>query len=401
MRLYDNSLWRSTDGGDTWTEVTAAWTEAPMGITRGSGYRLPAVTFSPDYRRDGVLLTRAGEVVYRSSDGGATWTPVLDIGPLFAQAVFSPAYGRDGTIYLRQGQSLYRSTDRGATWQSLPAAPWAESDEIQLQLSPTFAQDATAVAWSMNGQLYRSSDGGRTWREISAVQAEQGIRRILFAPGYAQSKLLFVVPFGEGLLKQTGQGPLVPVTERVAIPPPTTTPAPSPTLTPASPATPAPPTCAGDLGPFGAILEQAGARLGCPEGPATQVPMAAQPFERGSMIWDSSTQRIYVLYDSGRWESYVDTFVEGVDPAYDPNLPPPPRQPQRGFGKVWREQLGGPDAAIGWALENERAVAGWRQPFDNGLLLWVDAPADIATPGFANLLHDDGTWQAVPAAAPQ
>ncbi|MFN2292036.1 MAG: VPS10 domain-containing protein, partial [Anaerolineae bacterium] len=402
MRLYDNSLWRSIDGGNSWTEVTGEWTQAPMGIARGSGYRLPAVTFSPDYGHDGVLLTRAGEVVYRSTDGGATWAPVLDIGPLFAQAVFSPSYGRDGTIYLRQGQSLYHSTDRGATWQSLPTAPWAESDEIQLQLSPTFAEDATAVAWSMSGQLYRSTDGGRTWSDISAGLAELRIRQIHFAPGYAQSRLLFVVPFGGGLLKQTGQGPVVPITERVATPPPTLTPTvPPPAITPPPSPTPAPPVCAGDLGPFGTVLEQADSRLGCPQGPATQVPMAAQPFERGSMIWDSSTQRIYVLYDSGHWESYADTFVEGVDPAYDPNLPPPPRQPQRGFGKVWREQLGGPDATIGWALENERAVAGWRQPFENGLLLWVDAPADVATPGFANLLHDDGTWKAIPAAAPQ
>jgi hypothetical protein len=70
---------------------------------------------------------------------------------------------------------------------------------------------------------------------------------------------------------------------------------------------------------------------------------------------------------------------------------------------VWREQLGGPEAAIGWALENERAVAGWRQPFDNGLLVWIDAPgsAGAGTPGSLYLLDDSGTWQSVPAPPPQ
>ena len=393
MRLYDNSLWRSTDGGDAWTEVTSDWTEAPMGIARGSGYRLPAVTFSPDYRRDGVLLTRVGEVLYRSTDDGTSWAPVLSIGPRYAQGAFSPTYGRDGTIFLLQGRSLWRSVDRGATWQPLPTAPWTESDEIQLKLSPTFAQDGTAVAWSMNGQFYRSSDNGQTWRDISTGLTAPGIRQVLFSPDYAQSRVLFVIPFGGGVRKLAGQGPLVPITEDLATPPPAVTPTPPPT--------PAPTACPGDPGPFGTALDQIDHRLGCPQGPAAQVQMAAQSFERGSMIWVSSTQQIYVLYDSGRWKSYADTFVEGVDPAYDPDLPPPPRQPQRGFGKVWREQLGGPGAAVGWALENERAVAGWRQPFANGLLLWIDAPADATTPGFANLLHDDGTWQAVPTAAPQ
>ncbi|MGC9333381.1 MAG: hypothetical protein ACP5JJ_04480 [Anaerolineae bacterium] len=94
--------------------------------------------------------------------------------------------------------------------------------------------------------------------------------------------------------------------------------------------------------------------------------------------------------------------MRGVRPAYDPNLPPPPRQPQRGFGKVWREQLGGTGAAIGWTLENERAVNGWRQPFEKGLLLWTDAPAaEPGQPGVAYLLADDGTWRGVPSPAPQ
>jgi hypothetical protein len=52
-------------------------------------------------------------------------------------------------------------------------------------------------------------------------------------------------------------------------------------------------------------------------------------------------------------------------------------------------------------VENERSVAGWRQAFERGLLLWTDAiPATSQTPGTAYLLFDDGRWQAAPAAAP-
>jgi hypothetical protein len=119
------------------------------------------------------------------------------------------------------------------------------------------------------------------------------------------------------------------------------------------------------------------------------------------MIWDGQTGQIYVLLESGTWRAYDDTFVEDLDPAYDAGLAPPPRQPQRGFGKVWREQLGGPQAPIGWALEGERPVFGWRQRFDHGLLFWTDATlAGAGEPGTAYLLYDGGTWQSTPAPAP-
>ena len=92
---------------------------------------------------------------------------------------------------------------------------------------------------------------------------------------------------------------------------------------------------------------------------------------------------------------------EPADPAYDATLPPPPKQPQRGFGKVWREELGGTQAAIGWALESERSVDGFQQPFQRGFLYWTDAMAPGATAeGTAYLLYNDGTWQSISVPGP-
>lgn len=118
------------------------------------------------------------------------------------------------------------------------------------------------------------------------------------------------------------------------------------------------------------------------------------------MLWDSQSLLVYVLQDPGGsktapWKAYADTWVEGVDPAWDTALPPPPQQPQRGFGKVWREKLGGPAAEIGWALESERPVTGWRQRFESATLFWTDAPSGGAS-GVVYLLYDDGAWEAIP-----
>jgi hypothetical protein len=129
--------------------------------------------------------------------------------------------------------------------------------------------------------------------------------------------------------------------------------------------------------------------------------MAEQAFEQGRMLWDSSDLQIYALLAAGGWQAFDDTFAEGIDPNYDPDLPPPPQQPQRGFGKVWREELRGPQAAIGWALEVERSVSGWRQRFEKGLLVWTESRMEGAeSGGTAYLLYDDGTWQAIPAPTP-
>ena len=395
MRLLDNSLWRSTDRGDTWTDVSGPWDgEAPMGVTLGTGYPLDALTFSPDFAQDGVLLTRAGDTLYRSTDQGTMWAGVLDLDPSPAKAVFTPEYARDGILYLLQGRTLYRSSDRGQTWQALPAGPWGESDETRLELSPTFSQDRTMVVWSFSGQVYQSSDGGISWREASTGLPQAAIRQVLFSTEYATDGLLYLLPYDRGLYKQVGLGPWLPVTEHTLPPTPERPPSPTPTPRPAP--TPTPATCALEPVRFRPVWQQARDRLGCPEQPAEQLLLAEQPFERGRMIWDSSNLQIYVLLDPGTWQVYDDTFEEGVDPETDPTLPPPPQQPKRGFGKVWREQLGGPQATIGWALEEERAVDGWRQRFEQGLLFWTDATIEGAGgAGTAYLLYDDGTWQAV------
>ncbi len=392
MRLQDNSLWRSSDGGDRWTDVSGPWGgEAPLGVTSETGYTLEALTFSPAFAQDGVILTRAGNALYRTEDQGATWAKVLDLGLLSVQAAFTPGYPVDGTIMLLQGHTLFRSSDRGQRWQALPPAPWDELDEVTLLLSPTFARDSTLLVWTRAGRIYQSRDGGQSWHDVSQGLPPVSIRQVLFSPGHAADGLIYLIPHGLGLYKRVGDSPWTAATD--IMPSPTPAPLPSPKAAPLA--------CAMEPVHFLSAWQQVRARLGCPEQPAEPVTMAEQSFEHGRMLWTSSNLQVYVLLESGTWQAFEDTFAEGVDPAYDPALPPPPQQPQRGFGKVWRQHLGGPQAAIGWALEHERPVSGWWQRFDHGLLVWTDAiPTGAKGPGTAYLLYDDGMWEAISTPAP-
>ena len=161
--------------------------------------------------------------------------------------------------------------------------------------------------------------------------------------------------------------------------PPEETPVPSPTST-VEPPTPTPtpiptPTLACALEPIGEFREAWISELGCPEDEEKVIWCAWQEFEHGDMLWRIDTGKIYVLSLEGSvrgsWQEYDDPWVEGKYPVdLDPDIVPPPGlvQPKRGFGLIWREQLGGPRSDIGWALMEEEGLCAVVQSFEKGVM---------------------------------
>jgi hypothetical protein len=123
-----NDVWRSTDQGATWTEVTAhaGWREryghssvvTPDGtITVTGGY-----TFGPTYAND----------VWRSTNDGLTWMQVNASAGWQPRYFHSMAAEPDGCILVFGGShnliyfnDVWRSADNGATWSLVqPGAGW-------------------------------------------------------------------------------------------------------------------------------------------------------------------------------------------------------------------------------------------------------------------------------------
>ena len=86
-----------------------------------------------------------------------------------------------------------------------------------------------------------------------------------------------------------------------------------------------------------------------------------QEFEHGRMFWIQATGQIVVLFDdyptnanqtNPAWLSTPDTYTD-AEPPNDPAIVPPEGmfQPERGFGKVWRETPGVSDR-LGWAVNS-------------------------------------------------
>ncbi|HKS21913.1 MAG TPA: hypothetical protein VJZ76_03880 [Thermoanaerobaculia bacterium] len=112
-----------------------------------TGIQLPlGRTLWADPHRRGVLYTLKNALLYTSHDGGHAWTLVasLNDGTKWI-AILSVSFGPDDSVYATTDAGIYRSLDGGATWsvsdQAIPFSDWM----------------------SRGRDLYHSTDGGRTW----------------------------------------------------------------------------------------------------------------------------------------------------------------------------------------------------------------------------------------------
>jgi transcriptional regulator with XRE-family HTH domain len=127
--------------------------------------------------------------------------------------------------------------------------------------------------------------------------------------------------------------------------------------------------------------------LGCSVGAPSQVMDGSlQVFQNGLML-SRGDKQIYVLLADGTWSAHPDTW--------DPSQPvggffkPTARnlyEPQRGFGKIWRD-LGGDQAKIGWATsKDETPIKIQIQQFERGFAIIIDNGKDF------KILFNDKKW---------
>ncbi len=184
-----DGLFRSTDGGGSWQVVA-------MGEPPDHDAVFSQVRVSSSYAVDGaVFATHEDRVtgrrsLFQSTDRGATWS--VQFAP-FAPDVhmalaISPAYRTDRTIFVAQGDVLHKSTDGGATWQDRPIAPpGSYFSTLELEISSAFAADRTLFASGYDG-VRRSTDGGETWSSTGAYAPAYGLA---ISPAYASDRTVW------------------------------------------------------------------------------------------------------------------------------------------------------------------------------------------------------------------
>jgi len=151
----DSSLYKSTDGGDNWTELTRN-PGLPSGVIGKIG-----VTVSP-VRADRVWAIVEAKTggVFRSDDGGATWRKMNDDRSLRQRAwyysrIYADTKNPDGVYVLNTG--FYRSVDSGRTYTSIRVP---HGDNHDLWIDP---DDPQRMINSNDGGANVSYNGGVTW----------------------------------------------------------------------------------------------------------------------------------------------------------------------------------------------------------------------------------------------
>ena len=114
-----------------------------------------------------IVFIVADNDVYRSDDGGETWTLSFSIYRGIRSLAVSPAFVADSTLFATDGRSLvFRSIDGGGTWEEvsrIAQVGGASDADVWLSISPAYPADPTLWANVEGSGAYRSTDGGQTW----------------------------------------------------------------------------------------------------------------------------------------------------------------------------------------------------------------------------------------------
>jgi len=188
-----DGIYKSNDGGETWTHMGLAESE-----------RIAKIVVHP---KDGktVYACAPGKLwsdsadrgLYKTEDGGATWSLSLKGGnastgcsslamdPRDPSTLYAALWDfrRKGWTFRSGGESasapsgsgLYKSTDGGTTWTEItdtadkgfPVKPYGR---IAVAVAPSDPKVVYAFVEATDSALFRSDDGGRTWEKRDKSQ---------------------------------------------------------------------------------------------------------------------------------------------------------------------------------------------------------------------------------------
>ncbi|MEP7345281.1 MAG: hypothetical protein ABI877_08440 [Gemmatimonadaceae bacterium] len=193
-----NGMYKSTDAGATWSHIGLEKTK-----------QIPSIVVDP--RNANVVLVAAqGDVrhksedrgVFRSSDGGSSWTRTLFVDDSTGIQKLAIAYDRPDVVFATTvrhyaaapsgppvvppvgfgpggggrgpqgptGTSIYKSLDGGVTWKELTGGGLPRING-RTSIAVANSTGAQRVYLTTNIGLFRSDDGGATWKQMDAADS--------------------------------------------------------------------------------------------------------------------------------------------------------------------------------------------------------------------------------------
>lgn len=182
---YGDGIYKSLDGGASWKHMGLKNSEHIGMITVDP--RDSNVVYVAAY---GPLWSAGGDRgLYKSTDGGETWTPILTISehtgineahldPRNPDIIYAAAHQRRRHVFtLIDGgpeSGLYKSVDAGKTWEKInKGLPSGDKGRIGLAVSPADPDYIYAIVEAKTGQggFFRSLNGGASWEKRSSYSS--------------------------------------------------------------------------------------------------------------------------------------------------------------------------------------------------------------------------------------
>ncbi|UCC48811.1 MAG: glycosyl hydrolase, partial [Gemmatimonadota bacterium] len=178
---YGDGVYKSLDGGRTWTNV---------GLQRSE--HVGKILIDPR-DSDVVYVAAQGPLwgpggdrgLYKTTDGGATWRRVLQISentgvtdivfdPRDADVIYAASYQRRRHVGILVAggpeSAIYKTTDAGTTWRKLTLGlPTVDMGRIALAVSPQHPDVVYALIAAQGDEsgFFRSADRGERWEKMS------------------------------------------------------------------------------------------------------------------------------------------------------------------------------------------------------------------------------------------
>lgn len=178
---YGDGVYKSEDGGKTWENMGLKNSEHISKIIVHPNNS--NIVYVASY---GPLWSKGGERgVYKSEDGGKTWTEILSIDehtgiadlvidPNNPDVLYASAHQRRRHVftYIGGGPSsgLHKSENGGKTWKKISAGlPSSDIGRIGLAISPVNSTIVYAIVEAANkeGGFYKSTNYGVSWNKMS------------------------------------------------------------------------------------------------------------------------------------------------------------------------------------------------------------------------------------------
>lgn len=190
----EGGVWRSSDAGASWTPITE---------TVGS---LSCGSLAMDPRNPSILYLGLGDPfdgtgigLIKSTDGGNTWSAPVYLGDSSVTTLVMVSPDDSNIVLATTNKGLFRSADAGASW-TLVLAPgaspyaWTIAHTGANRFAVSLETNHEATSGTTDGNVYVSSDGGVTWTLASGVSLRRGtIGRITLASAPSNESIVYAM----------------------------------------------------------------------------------------------------------------------------------------------------------------------------------------------------------------